>query len=101
MAARYHADATDIPNGAPSITSHTPNTHDNGTSSDQLFQSNIVGVSLFDDDKNAIVQNELTSPRTDTPSGGTPSFATHTPIHHTKGTTDDVANPRRESVREK
>eukprot|EP00978_Attheya_sp_CCMP212_P034728 scaffold147094_cov77-Attheya_sp.AAC.1 len=81
MAAPYHADATDVPSGAPSITPHTPNTHDNGTSADvhslvvqgsnqQSFQSNIVGVSFFGDDTvNSTVQHDASSPRTDIMSG--------------------------------
>eukprot|EP00978_Attheya_sp_CCMP212_P017921 scaffold48379_cov55-Attheya_sp.AAC.1 len=110
MAAPYHADATDVPSSAPSITSHTPNMHDDGTSGDvhslvvqgsnqRSFQSNIVGVSLFGGDiVNSTVQNDAPSHRTDIPSGGNPSFATHTPIHHTEGTTADVVNPQREFV---
>eukprot|EP00978_Attheya_sp_CCMP212_P036197 scaffold162476_cov35-Attheya_sp.AAC.1 len=47
---------------------------------------------------NSTVQNDAPSHRTDIPSGGDPSFATHTPIHHAEGTTADVANPQREFV---
>eukprot|EP00978_Attheya_sp_CCMP212_P021827 scaffold64168_cov78-Attheya_sp.AAC.4 len=66
----YHVDTTDVSSGAPSIMSHTPNMHDDGT-------SNI----------NSTVQNNTSLPRTDIPSGGTLSFVSHTPIHHAKGTT--------------
>eukprot|EP00978_Attheya_sp_CCMP212_P039533 scaffold206551_cov43-Attheya_sp.AAC.1 len=101
MAAPYHADATEVPSGAPSIASHTPNRHDGGTSGDvhslvvqgynqRSFQSNIVGVSLFGEDiVNSTVQNDAPSHQTDIPSGGDPSFATDTPIHHAEGTTAD------------
>eukprot|EP00978_Attheya_sp_CCMP212_P000135 scaffold256_cov57-Attheya_sp.AAC.4 len=99
MAAPYHANATDVLSGAPSITPHTPNMHDNVTSGDvhslvergsnhQSFQSNIVGVSFFGDDiVNSTAQNDASSPRTDIMSGGTPSFTSHNQNHHAAGTT--------------
>eukprot|EP00978_Attheya_sp_CCMP212_P026277 scaffold86114_cov67-Attheya_sp.AAC.1 len=112
MAAPYHADATDVRSGAPSIASHTPNRHADGTSGDvyssvvqghdqRSFLSDLEGVALFGEGVLSIVQNDAPSHRTDIPSGGTPSFATATPILHAEGTTADVANPRREFVRDK
>eukprot|EP00978_Attheya_sp_CCMP212_P017013 scaffold45058_cov39-Attheya_sp.AAC.1 len=55
--------------------------------------SDLEGVALFGEAVLSIVQNDAPSHRTDIPSGGTPSFATDTPIHHAEGTTADVSNP--------
>eukprot|EP00978_Attheya_sp_CCMP212_P049635 scaffold689834_cov90-Attheya_sp.AAC.1 len=59
MAAPYHADATDIPSGALYITSHTPNTHNDGTSSYVLSLvvrgSNQRSYSKFDGTKRRVV----------------------------------------------
>eukprot|EP00978_Attheya_sp_CCMP212_P032385 scaffold126164_cov43-Attheya_sp.AAC.1 len=109
MAAPYHADATVVPSGAPSIASHTPNTHDDGTSGDVhslvVQGSNQRSYSKFDGTKrraiviNLIIQQDATFPRTDNQTGGgTFSLASHTPKYNAEGTTADVANPQRESV---
>eukprot|EP00978_Attheya_sp_CCMP212_P027749 scaffold93685_cov49-Attheya_sp.AAC.1 len=58
MAAPYHADATDVRSGAPSIPSHTPNCHADGTSGvvyssvvqgddERSLLSDLEGVALF------------------------------------------------------
>eukprot|EP00978_Attheya_sp_CCMP212_P003739 scaffold7934_cov59-Attheya_sp.AAC.4 len=81
MAAPYHADVSDIPSGAPSIASHTPNIlHADGTS----------GI-------NSILEND--APQTNIPTG-TPSIVTHNPNHPAEGTTSDVGISGRCSVRD-
>eukprot|EP00978_Attheya_sp_CCMP212_P018425 scaffold50420_cov68-Attheya_sp.AAC.1 len=78
MAAPYHADVTGVPNGAPSIASHTPNCHANGTSS-------VL----------SILQNDTPSHQTDIPTG-TPSFATQSTKHNVEGTNRGVGTSVRD-----
>eukprot|EP00978_Attheya_sp_CCMP212_P030694 scaffold113903_cov57-Attheya_sp.AAC.1 len=107
MAAPYHADATGIPSGAPSIAAHTPNRHSNGTSGhvyspdiqgrdQQLLLSDLEGVALFGEHELSILKNDLPSHRTDI-STGTPSFATQsTDRKAKKGTNRDVVTSMRD-----
>eukprot|EP00978_Attheya_sp_CCMP212_P023521 scaffold72302_cov50-Attheya_sp.AAC.1 len=80
MAAPYHADATDVRSGAPSIASHTPNRHADCTSGgiyssvvqghdQRSLLSDLEGVALFGEGVLSIVQNDAPSHRTDIPSG--------------------------------
>eukprot|EP00978_Attheya_sp_CCMP212_P047172 scaffold421245_cov61-Attheya_sp.AAC.1 len=78
MAAPYHADATGIPSGAPSIAAHTPNRHSADTSShvysrdiqghdQRSLLPDLEGVALFGEHDLSILQNDVPSHRTDIP----------------------------------
>eukprot|EP00978_Attheya_sp_CCMP212_P018021 scaffold48838_cov66-Attheya_sp.AAC.3 len=106
----YHANASDIPSGAPSIASHTPNSHANGTSSDvyssfiqgydqRSLLSDLDGVAIFDEGVNSILENDAPPPQTNIPTG-TPSIMTCNPDCHAKVTTSDVGISIRDSVRD-
>eukprot|EP00978_Attheya_sp_CCMP212_P008382 scaffold19734_cov69-Attheya_sp.AAC.1 len=97
MAAPYHADATGIPSGAPSIAAHTPNRHSDGTSGhdQQSLLSDLEGIALFGEHELSILQNDVPSHRTDI-STGTPSSATQSTNRNAEGTNRDVVTSMRD-----
>eukprot|EP00978_Attheya_sp_CCMP212_P008381 scaffold19733_cov84-Attheya_sp.AAC.1 len=89
MAAPYHADATGIPSGAPSIAAHTPNRHSDGT-------SDLEGVALFGEHELSILQNDALSSRTDIFTGTAPSSTTQSTNRKAEGTNRDIGTSMRD-----